>query len=133
MHRLARRDGVHARRQPLQHVEQLLRIFHHAGKVRRQVDKLASPAILFGAGLVLRADQRPSDLRCSRRQLRILVHAAARQLADAQPRPQRLFEADLYLVVVEHALLALEAQRVKHLCHRLARFSGIIPTASPGV
>ena len=73
MHPLAGRNGVQPRHQPLQHVEQFLRRCDCAGKIRDQVDELASPAILLGARLVVRpahllqrVDSLPTHIRRTR-------------------------------------------------------------------
>ncbi len=125
MHNLAGGDGVEPRRQPWQHMKELLRGGDRAGKVRDEVDELAAPAVLLGARLVLRPAEQlqrvvSASARAGRRgQLGILPHSAARQLADGEPTAQRQLEADLLLIVVQHPLPAGEPERREHLRDRL--------------
>ena len=100
-----------------------------------EVDELAALAVLFGAGLVVGAAEvlhRPALRRAG--ELGVLVDAAAGELADGEAGAEGFVEGDLDLVVVEDALVAGEAEGGENLGRRLrARFSGRMPTASPGV
>ena len=126
MHQLARRNRIQPRHQPLQHIEQLLRLFTAPGKIREQIDELAPPAIVLRARLVLRPAQ---QLQLARTRARPRPpRPAAWHTAQSLPRaslpivsrvPQRLFKADLNLVVVQHPLVAAKPQRLQHLRHRL--------------
>ena len=51
------RDGIHARREALQNVKELLRVGNDAGELGREVDELAAPDVLLCLCLVFRAEQ----------------------------------------------------------------------------
>src|SRR5579871_2623366 len=131
VHRLARRDRVHPRRQPLQHMKQLLWIGNDTRKICRQVHKLPSPAILFRPSLVIRPNHhlQPRNVRS---QLCILPHGSSSQFANPQPRPQRLFQADLDLIVVQNAFIALITKSLQHTRHRLRPVLRNDPDSIPG-
>ena len=113
---LARRYGVHARREALQHLKEVLRVLHDIGKITYEIDAFAAPDVLLSQCLILRPEQFLETLRhVVRAELGVLVDAAARELADAEPRGESLVQVYLNLVVIEHALRASEVQRVQHL------------------
>ena len=105
VHGLAGGDGVHAGGEALEDVEELLGVGDDPGEVGGEVDELASPAVLLGAGLVLGADE-AFEAFDGRGELGVLAYGAAGELADAEAGAEGLFEADLDLVVVEDALAA---------------------------
>src|SRR5665213_1896617 len=106
-------DGVHARREALQDVEELPRLGNDAGKIGDKVDELAAPDVLLGQRLVFGTQQGfQSWWRVVGAELGELVDAAAGKFADAEARTQGFFERNFYLVVVQDALGAGEAQRL---------------------
>ena len=54
---LAGGDGVHARGEALEDVEELLRLGDDAGELGDEVDELAAPDVLFGVGFVFCAEE----------------------------------------------------------------------------
>src|ERR1700677_4490568 len=107
MRGLAGGDGVEARGEAREDVEELLRFGDGAGKVVDQVDELAAPAIVFRAGFVVGADEglelgvaAAADVGGGG-ELGVLADAAASELADGEAVAQRLLKADFDLVVVE--------------------------------
>jgi hypothetical protein len=105
VHGLAGGDGVHARGEALEDVEELLRLGDYFGEVGGEIDELASPAVLLGAGLVFGADQAFEAFNggC---ELGVLAYGAAGELADAETGAEGLFETDFDLVVVKDTLAA---------------------------
>ena len=107
-------DRVHARCEALEDVEQLLRLADDAGEIGDEIDELSTPDVLLRQRLVFGAQQR---LQGGRRGpgavFRKLVDAAARQLADAEPRAEGFLKRDFHFVVVENALGAGKAKRLE--------------------
>ena len=132
VHGLAGGDGVHAGGEALEDVEELLRIGDDPGEVVGEVDELASPAVLLGAGLVFRADE-VFEAFNGGGELGVLAYGSAGELADAEAGAEGLLEGDFDLVVVEDALRPVKCEGVEDLGYGDARFSGMIPTATPGV
>jgi len=116
VHGLAGGDGVHARGEALEDVEELLRVGDDPGEVGGEVDELASPAVLLGAGLVFGAYEvfEAFDVWG---ELGVLAYGATGELADAEAGAEGLFEADLDLVVIEDALAASEVEGFEDLCY----------------
>src|ERR1700733_6287206 len=116
VHGLAGGDGVHAGGEALEDVEELLRVGDYPGEVGGEVDELASPAVLLGAGFVFRADE-AFEAFDRGGELGELPHRAAGELADAEAGAGGLFEADFDLVVVEDALAAGVVQGFEDLSY----------------
>ena len=109
-------DGVHARREAREDVEERLRVGDKARELLGEVDKLAAPDVLLGEGLVLLADERLERVRdVLATELRELVDRATRQLANGETRGQRFVERNFDLVVIEDALVAGEAEHFENV------------------
>ena len=94
VHGLAGGDGVHARGEALEDVEELLRLGDDAWEVGGEVDELAAPAVLLGAGLVVGADEVFEAFDVGGRELGVLVTEPRVSL----PMPRRVRRASSRLI-----------------------------------